>query len=103
VNVIAPKKLRDFITRFPEAEPFLREWYNALRNSDYANFAALRERFSSLDLARNKVDDMVHIFDVGGNKWRVICYLNFDNQTAYIKYIFTHKEYDHWNDLGRPA
>lgn len=102
MNVIAPRTIRDFIERYPESEISLRDWYNTLRRDDYLHFAALRDQFV-VDTARNSEKDTVHIFDVAGNHYRVICYINFGNQTAFIKYVFTHREYDLWNDDGRPA
>jgi mRNA interferase HigB len=103
MNVIAPKIIRVFIEQYPNAESVMREWYNALRKTDFPNFAALKESFSSVDTARNSVDDTVHVFDVGGNKYRVVCFINYQNQTAFIKHVFTHMDYDHWNRMGRPA
>lgn len=88
---------------YPDSEIVLREWYNALRATDFPNFSAIRNSFSGVDLTHNQINDSVHIFDVGGNKYRVVCFINYNNQTTYIKYIFTHKEYDRWNQLGKPA
>lgn len=79
MNVIAPKKVRAFINVYPDSEIVLREWYNALRNADYAHFAILRSQFSGVDLTHNQLNDPVHIFNVGGNKYRVICFINFEN------------------------
>ena len=102
MNVIVPRTIRDFIEQHPESETALREWYNALRRNDHPHFASLREAFV-VDVARNDQDDPVHIFDVAGNHYRVICFVNYENQTAYIKYVFTHREYTKWNEGGRPA
>jgi mRNA interferase HigB len=102
VNVIAPRTIRDFIEQHPESETALREWYNALRRNDYPHFASLKDAFV-VDVARNDQGDSVHIFDVAGNHYRVICFVNYENQTAYIKYVFTHREYERWNQGGRPA
>jgi mRNA interferase HigB len=115
VNVIAPRTIRDFIEQHPESETALREWYNALRRNDHPHFASLRQAFV-VDVARNDQGDPVHIFlaphqhltglgrfDIAGNHYRVICFVNYENQTAYIKYVFTHREYERWNQGGRPA
>lgn len=45
----------------------------------------------------DKVGDL-HVFDIGGNKFRLIVFLQFAQQIAYIKHVLTHAEYDrnHW-------
>jgi mRNA interferase HigB len=92
VNVIAPRIVREFIEHHPDSEVVMREWYTALRRNDFPHFAALRAAFV-VDAARNTQGDTVFIFDVAGNKYRALCFINFENQTSYIKYIFTHLEY----------
>ena len=74
-----------------------------------------KEHFNSVDAARSKEDLIVFIFlakhqhltglgrfDVGGNKYRVVCGINFTSSTAFIKRIMTHDEYTQWNKQGRP-
>lgn len=55
------------------------------------HFGDLKRTFSSVD----KVGDF-HVFDIGGNKWRVIALLNFDKQLCFVRHVLTHKEYDQW-------
>jgi len=52
---------------------------------DYANFAELRQTFRSVD----KVGDL-HVFNIAGNKYRLIAYLHFGRQLCYIKHVLTH-------------
>lgn len=47
--------------------------------------------FNSVDLVNPYT-----VFDVGGNKYRVITRVSYLHQTVHIKYVFTHKEYDKW-------
>ena len=102
MNVIAPRTLRAFVERHPEAEEPLRDWYNHLRRIEPQHFAELKDHFNSVDAARTKEDLIVFVFDVGGNKYRVICGINFTSSIAFIKRILTHDEYTQWNKQGRP-
>jgi mRNA interferase HigB len=102
MNVIAPRTLRAFAEQYPESEFVLREWYNHLRRIEPQNFAELRAHFNSVDAARTADDLIVFIFDVGGNKYRVVCGINFTSSLAFIKLILTHDEYTRWNRQGRP-
>ena len=101
MNVLAPRTLRAFAERYPEAEEPLRDWYNHLRRSEPQNFAELRDQFNSVDLAQTHHDQIVFIFDVGGNKYRVVCSINFNSSIVFIKLILTHDEYAKWNKKGR--
>jgi mRNA interferase HigB len=102
VNVLSIAAIRAFAQTHPEAEEPLREWFNTLRKSRPEHFAALKTVFSSVDTARTKADLLIFIFDVGGNKYRVICRIDFEAQMAFIVDVFTHQEYTRWNRAGRP-
>jgi mRNA interferase HigB len=101
VNVLAPRTLRAFVERYPESDEPLRDWYNHLRRIEPQHFAELKTHFNSVDAARTKEDLIVFIFDIGGNKYRVVCSINFNSSIAYIKLILTHDEYTQWNKQGR--
>jgi mRNA interferase HigB len=103
MNVIAPRTLRAFAEQHPEAEIPLREWYNHLRRIEPQNFAELKSHFNSVDVAKTKDDLLIFVFDVGGNKYRVVCNLDFTSRIAFIKLILTHEEYTFWNKQGRPV
>lgn len=60
-----------------------------IEKNRFANWAELKAAFNSVD----KVGDLV-VFDLGGNKFRLICYVRFDRQIVYIKAVLTHREYD---------
>jgi mRNA interferase HigB len=102
VNVLSIAAIRAFAAAHPEAEVVLRQWFNALRKHRPEHFAALKAVFSSVDVAHTKDDLLIFIFDVGGNKYRVIARLDFEAQMAFIVYVFTHEEYTRWNRAGRP-
>lgn len=92
VNVIALRRLRAFWKQKPESEEALRAWYRRLRKAEPQNFAALREQFNGVDL-----DAPFTIFDISGNNYRVIVVMVYTGQVAFIKHVFTHTEYDEWN------
>ena len=103
MNVLSPQAIRAFIERFPEAEEVMRVWYNDLRKLEPENFAQLKAHFPAVDAVRiAKYDVVVFIFDVGGNKYRVVTRLDFEHRIGFILLIFTHDEYTRWNRAGRP-
>jgi mRNA interferase HigB len=92
VNVIKRSTLKQFWLKHPHAKSPLVAWYKILRRGKYTSFNELREDFSSADLVKQ-----LTIFDIGGNKYRLIAFIRYTAQTVFIKHILTHEEYNEWN------
>jgi mRNA interferase HigB len=93
VNVVSKKTIRAFLENHdPEALEPLSRWYNLLRKSSPANFAELRAIFASADFV-----NPFTVFNVGGNKYRIITLIDYEGQFTKIRHVFTHPEYDEWN------
>jgi len=92
VRVISNRTLLAFAEAHPEAGASLQVWRKAIETRDFAHFAELKRAFNSVD----KVGEF-HVFDIGGNKWRVITFMHFTAKVCYIKHIFTHTQYDRWS------
>ncbi|MEO5558835.1 MAG: type II toxin-antitoxin system HigB family toxin [Dokdonella sp.] len=91
VRVISNKTLVDFSALHRAAREPLQAWRKLVEKGDYANFAGLRAAFASVDKAGN-----FHVFDIGGNKFRVIAAIHFNRQKLFVRHVFTHAEYDDW-------
>ena len=103
MNLLSPQTLRDFIEQHPESEQVIRAWYNSLKKLEPRHFADLKSAFAAVDAVRlERYQITVFIFDVGGNKYRVVTRIDFEYRIGFIIAIFTHTEYDDWNRLGRP-
>jgi mRNA interferase HigB len=91
MNVIARKALKAFWERYPQAETPLGTWYEIVSKGDWSSPADLKKAFgNNLDF----VGDNRAIFDIGGNKYRLVVHFSFKFKTALIKFVGTHKEYD---------
>ena len=91
-HVISKKKLAGFWEKNPDSESVMQAFYKALEKLKAENFAELKQTFGKADLAGRRT-----IFDVGGNKYRVVARVNFEARTIHILHVFTHREYDKWN------
>lgn len=91
MRVISNKALTDFALRHPQADTSLQVWRKIIESRTFDNFAELKKAFNTVDKTGH-----FHVFDVGGNKYRIITLINFNNQKLYIRYVFTHREYDKW-------
>jgi mRNA interferase HigB len=90
MRVIAKKALRGFWEKVPEAEAPLAAWHKLASKATWGSFSDLKETFGSADMVKgNKV-----IFDVGGNKYRIVALVAFRTKRLFILFVGTHKEYD---------
>ena len=90
-NVIARKALRAFWKRHPQAEAPLSTWYHIVSKGDWDSPADLKKAFGmNVDfLGDNRV-----VFDIGGNKYRLVVRFAYKFKSALIKFVGTHAEYD---------
>ncbi len=89
MHVISKKKLRDFWTRHPQSRTSLEAWCKIVRTSDYHTFHELRMAFPKADKVGEKI-----VFDIGGNKYRLITVIHFNRLKVYVRHMLTHRDYD---------
>lgn len=97
MHVISRKKLREFAEEHQDAEEPLDAWYRVAKRATWENFAELREIYPHADL----VNDFT-VFNIGGNKYRLISDIYFDDQIILIHYVLTHQDYDKGSWKIRP-
>jgi mRNA interferase HigB len=90
MRVIARPKLIEFWKTHPDSETPLRIWFKKIEQSKWKNINDLRKDFPTADYVGN---DRV-VFDIKGNKYRIIVLVFFTGQKMYIRFIGTHAEYD---------
>ena len=89
MHVIAKPALVEFCKKHPEAEGPLEAWYRIMRREVFEDFNALRETFGSADYV-----DPFTVFNIGGNKYRLIAVIHYNRRKVYIRQVLTHAEYD---------
>ena len=89
-NVIARKTLLDYCKRYPLASLALQEWYHELVQCDFKNFNDLKKVYGNSSLV---ADDRV-VFNIMGNKFRLVVRIVFEFKAIQIKWFGTHEEYD---------
>jgi mRNA interferase HigB len=93
MQVIAKKVLRDFWARHNQAEGPLAAWYLEVSKAHWAGPADIKAKFRSADF----VGDNRVIFDIGGNKYRLVVHVSYKFRRVLIKFVGTHTEYDRIN------
>lgn len=93
MRIITEKKIREFWVKPPKSEAVMREWTKTVKQADWSNFSDVRKTFNHADVYGNCT-----IFDVGGNKYRIIAKVAYRIKVVFIRFVLTHEEYDekHW-------
>jgi mRNA interferase HigB len=92
MRVIAKKTLRAFWEQ-PEhrmAEAPMQEWLRITKHAAWNSPPEVKRTFNSADpIKGNRM-----VFDVGGNKWRIVARIDYAHEVVFIRFVGTHKEYD---------
>ncbi|HRM68855.1 type II toxin-antitoxin system HigB family toxin [Thauera phenylacetica] len=89
MKLISNKALRDFSACHPDAEGPLQAFRQLIEKGHYPHFAALRATFRGVD----KVGER-YVFNIGGDKYRLIAAIAFTPQLLWVKAVLTHADYD---------
>jgi len=89
MHTISEKKLREFSTRHPEAEEPLRAWARVASKASWAKPSEITDTYPFV----SQVGKFT-VFNVGGNKYQIVCVVHFNRQKLFIRHVMTHEEYD---------
>lgn len=89
-NIIARRTLLDYCQLYPQAANALTHWYADLQEREFTNFNELKAIYGNVSIVAN---DRV-VFNIMGNKYRLVVRMVFDYKTIQIKWFGTHVEYD---------
>ena len=88
--VITKRILNEFGRRHPDAAEALNGWYDAIVGADWKNLNDVRRQFNNVDYVGNER----FVFNIRGNKYRLIAMIFFDKRTLFVRFVGTHSEYD---------
>ena len=90
MHVISKKKIIDFIVTYPDpdSESSLLGWHSIVKSELFSDFNELRNWFPHTDLVGRRT-----VFNISGNKYRMITRVNFMSKRIFILDILTHSEY----------
>jgi mRNA interferase HigB len=89
MNVISYKRIQTFSLIHPDAEVSLRAWFTTAKKANWQNLAELKQVYPSADLVGRYT-----VFNIRGNKYRLIARIVYRSQTIFIVTVMTHEEYD---------
>lgn len=90
MRIISRRPLRRFAEEHADAKAPLDAWYRIVKGREYASPHELREDFPTASFlgARRTV------FNIGGNKYRLVVDMPYDLGRVYVRHVLTHAEYD---------
>ena len=90
MRIVARRTLRDYWKRHPDAERALRAWFAEAQRADWRGPADVKARYASASfVANNRI-----VFNVAGNRYRLVVAVRYDARIVFIRFIGTHQAYD---------
>ncbi len=89
-NIITRRTLNDYRARYPEAAQALQKWYIELKGGSFSSMNDLKNVYGNASV----VSDNRVVFNIHGNKYRLIIRINFQYKAIQIKWFGTHADYD---------
>ena len=95
MRIIAKKTLKDFYeqSRYMDSKSALESWYKEVSKLDWSNPNEVKKMYRSASI----VGDEKVVFNIAGNKYRLIVSINYYAKIVFVKFIGTHKQYDKIN------
>lgn len=90
MRVVAKKTLREFWEKCPDAEGALKAWHSEAEDAVWQNPAEIKAQYRSASILK----DSRVVFNICGNKYRLVVKISYKNSIVLIRFIGTHKEYD---------
>ena len=89
MRIIKRGALEKFWREHPDAKASLESWYAVVRQADWKTPVEMKQVYPSADLVGRRT-----VFNIAGNKYRLIARVNYLTQLVFVLYIMTHSEYD---------
>jgi mRNA interferase HigB len=90
VRIIAKRTLREFWEKHADCEEPLRIWYSQVEEADWRTPNDVKQDYASASIL---LDNRV-VFNIKGNRYRLIVRINYDYGILWIRFVGTHAEYD---------
>lgn len=89
MHVISYRRLREFIEQHADCREAMDNWFKVAKRADWSNLVEVQSIFPKAEAVGN-----LTVFNIKGNRYRLIVSIDYVKQLIFIKYILTHAEYD---------
>lgn len=93
MDIVAKKKVLDFMQVYNQSRTVMRTWMQLVEGVTWVSLQNLQETCPSADLVKGT--ELV-VFDVRGDKYRIIARVDYLAAEVQVRHVFTHEQYDAW-------
>jgi mRNA interferase HigB len=97
MHLIAISRLRTAASKYPDAGNQIEDWDMIVKSATWQSLVEVQQTYSSAEAVGNFT-----VFNVKGNRYRLIVSIDYQKQIVYFKYFLTHAEYDKDNWKNDP-
>lgn len=90
MNIIARKTLKEFWENYPDSKQSLEAWFYEAKTAQWKNSADIKARYNTASI----INSERVVFNIRGNKYRLVVRINYQSGTVFIRFLGTHKMYD---------
>jgi mRNA interferase HigB len=89
MRIIKRAALMRFWSKHPDAKASLEAWYAVVHKAKWTTPMEMKQVYSNADLVGRRT-----VFNIAGNKYRLIARVNYISQTVFVLHVLTHSDYD---------
>jgi mRNA interferase HigB len=89
MHIITPRRLREFVTIHATARPSLATWERIATTATWGNLVETRADWPTADQVGR-----LTVFNIGGNEYRLVTYIDYRHRKVFIRAVLTHADYD---------
>lgn len=89
MRIITERRLREFADVHPDAATSLEAWRKTVKFAQWDSFADVRATLATADVVGN-----LTVFNIGGNKYRLVAFIDYNRHIVFIRAVLTHAAYD---------
>ena len=93
MRIIKPTRIREYWMQYPQARPSLEQWLMRTKAANWTNLADLRQTFPSADPVRVTSGRTVMVFNIAGNRYRLLTAIHYNMRKVFVLRFLTHAEY----------
>lgn len=97
MNVITRKRLREFEARHADAATPLDDWYRTASKATWQSIRDVRRVYPHADAVTVACGGGVTVFNIAGNKYRLVTAIHYNAQRVYVLKVMTHADYTKGN------
>lgn len=89
-RIIAKRTIKEFWEKYPDSKDYLETWYETVKGANWQSPGEIKDFYATVSVLKNSRV----VFNIKGNKYRLVAKINYKKQWLFIRFIGTHIEYD---------